>query len=295
MSLTNIADLAEQVNKFWVPTWKPELMETNLIANLIDKSYSGQIQRAGDTVYVSQVSRPSGSNKAIGAATGHEYFSTEKLATSRIAIVADRVISAAYEFDSLVDLQTDMLSNNSMIKANMLQAMSIQLNNYIYSKVNATTPYDTVTDFNASQLAKLKKFAGQKKWGADKPFYVLADPSYYSDLIQSSTIVSSDFVTGDQVVVSGKIGQKRYGFTIFEDNSEGLLDVIATEAGTDSEDIAVAFHPDFLHLVIQQEPVFEIAPLTANKQWGYILACRMVCGVKEGHDFASLHQTVFNT
>lgn len=293
MSVTLLSDLSEQVNKFWSPTWKGELLETNIMAGLIDKSYTGEIRQGGDTVYSSQVSRPTASIASTSSAEA-AYFATEKLSTSRIAIVADQVISAAYEFSSLVQLQTELEKNDSLIRANLLQAMSIKLNNLIYSKVNASSPYGTVTDFNASQLAKLKKFAGQKKWMKNKPFYVVADPSYYSDLIQSQTVVSNDFVS-DQSVPSGILAQQRYGFMIYEDNSDGLLSVIAAEGGTDTEDVAVAFHPDFLHLVTQQQPVFEIASLASNKQFGYLLVASMVCGVKEGHDFADLHQVVFNT
>ncbi len=59
--------------------------------------------------------------------------------------------------------------------------------------------------------------------------------------------------------------------------------------------MAIAFHPDFLHLAIQQMPEFEIASLTSNKQFGYVLVGKMVGGAVLGHDSAALHQTVFNT
>jgi len=292
MSATLITDLTNQINKYWAPIWKQELMETNLIANLVSKDYEGVILRGGDTAYVTQVTRPDGQRKAIGS--GHEYFATEKLTTSRIAITANQVFSAAYEFDSLLDIQTDLNKNESVIKSNLMQAMSIQLNTYLYSFVNATTPNATVTDFNASQIAALRKFAGKKKWMTNKEWYILCDSSYYSDLLQSQALTSSDYVA-DRPVIGGQFGMKRYGFNIFEDNSAGLIDVIATETGTDVEDVAVAFHPDFLHLAIQEMPSFEIASLTSNKQFGYILVGKMLGGAALGHDSASLHQTVFNT
>jgi hypothetical protein len=292
MSATLISDLSNQINKYWAPTWKEDLLETSLLANLVSKEYEGEIKRGGDTVYSTQVTRPTGQRKAKGS--GHEYFATEKLTTSRITITADQVISAAYEFDDLLDLQTDLEKNDSLIRNNLLQAMNIQLNTYLYSFVNATTPIATVTDFNAAQVAALRKFAGQNKWRTDKDWYILCDPSYHSDLLSAATLTSADY-TPDQPVVSGQIGMKRYGFKIFEDNSDGLIDVIAAEGGTDTADVAVAFHPDFLHLAAQMQPTFEVASLTSNKQFGYILVGKMVCGAALGHDSASLHQTVFNT
>ena len=292
MSATLITDLTNQINKYWAPIWKPELLEANLLANLVNKEYEGDIKRGGDTVHVTQISRPSGQRKTTGS--GHDSFVTEKLSTSRISIVANQTISAAYEFDDLLDVQTDLEKNDSLIKANLMQAMGIQLNSYLYSFVNASTPLAAVTDFNATQVSLLRKFAGQKKWNHSKEWYILADSSYHADVLNAATLSSADFVA-DRPVVSGQVGSKRYGFNIFEDNSDGLLSVIATEGGTDSEDVAVAFHPDFLHMVTQVQPSFEIASLTSNKQFGYILVGKMLMGAALGHDSASLHQTVFNT
>jgi hypothetical protein len=292
MSATVIADLTNQINKYWAPTWKSELLETDLLSNLCSKEYEGQIKRGGDTVHVTQVTRPSGNRKAKGS--GHEFFETEKLGTSRISITADQVYSAAYEIDELIDLQTDLEKNESVIKQNLLDAMKIKLNTYLYSFVNATTPISGVTDFNGAQLQALRKFAGANKWNRQKQWYILADASYYSDLLGVTALTSADFVN-DKPIVGDMAGMKRFNFNIFEDNSDGLLDVIATETGTDTEDVAVAFHPDFLHSVIQEAPTFEIAPLISNKQFGYILVAKMVGGAALGHDSASLHQTVFNT
>lgn len=292
MSATLIADLSNQINKYWAPKWKEELLETNLLANLVSKDYQGEIKQGGDTVYISQMARIAGARKSIGS--GHEFFDTEKISMSRISLVADQVFSGAYEIDSLAQLQSDLEKNDSMLKANIMQAMSIKLNTYLYSFVNAASPIASVTDFNASQLAALRKYAGGNKWDRSKQWYCLADSSYYSDLLSASTLTSSDFV-GDKPIVGNSTGMSRYGFNIFEDNSDGLLDVIATEGGTDTEDVAVAFHPDFLHMAMQQMPEFEIASLTSNKQFGYVLVGKMVGGAVLGHDSAVLHQTVFNT
>lgn len=292
MSTTLIGDLTDQVQKFWAPTWKQELMETNILINQVSKEYEGQIKMSGDTVYITQVSRPTGATKTVGS--GHEYFSTEKLSASRISLVADKVFSAAYEFDDLLQLQSDLEKNDSVIRQNLLQAMSIQMNNYLYSFVNASSPTGTVTDFNAAQVAALRKFAGSKKWGMDKTWYINADSSYYSDMLSAATLTSVDYGASDAPVIGGNIGLKRYGFQIFEDNSDGLLSVIATEGGSATADVAVAFHPDFLHFAMQMQPKFEISSLHANKQFGYVISARSVGGAVLGHDSASLHQVVFN-
>jgi hypothetical protein len=293
MGATLLGDLSNQVAKFWAPTWKSELMESNILMNQVDKDYEGAIKQQGDTVYITQVTRPAGQIKTVGA--GHETFATEKLGQSRIALTANRVFSAAYEFDSLLQLQTDLAKNDSVIRQNLLQAMSIQINSYLYSFVNPTSPTGTVTDFNASQVAALRKFAGQKKWMQNKAWYLNVDPSYYSDLLSAATLTSVDYGAADAPVIGGNIGLKRYGFNIFEDNSDGLISAIAKVSGTDLVDVALAFHPDFLHFGMQLEPEFEISSLHSNKQFGYIISVRAVGGAVIGHDFSNLHQIVFNT
>jgi hypothetical protein len=46
---------------------------------------------------------------------------------------------------------------------------------------------------------------------------------------------------------------------------------------------------------MQLQPEFEISSLHSNKQFGYVISVRAVGGAVLGHDYASLHQVVFNT
>jgi hypothetical protein len=175
------------------------------------------------------------------------------------------------------------------------EAIDKQINTYLYSLISGTNYAGTVTDFNASQISALRKYAGQKKWRKDGNWWILADSSYHSDLLSSQTLVSSDYAAGEQPVVAGQIVNKRYGFGILEDNSDGLLDLIGTLSGTDSEDVALAFHRDFMHLVLQTEVMFKLSDLHAMKKRGYLLTAEIVGGAAKGHDHDNLHKIVFNT
>jgi len=295
MSATLINELSDQIQKFWSPIFVPELKESALLPTLVSKDYSGEISQGGDTVYVSMVQSSKGERKTIGA--GHEVFSSEKLKTQRIGIVADQVITASFELDNLISLQNQLGSatGESAIRDALLKGIELQLNEYLYGLVapSASAPdhiANGVTDFNATQILAMRKLASQAKWPNDGQWYLLSDPSYYNDILNAATMTSGDFV-GDQPVVGGRIAQRRFGFNILEDNSEAMKLVSPTEA---VDDLALAFHPSFMYLVMQQQPTFKLSDLHANKQHGYLLSVSMVCGAKLGIEGAVKHMTAYN-
>lgn len=295
MSATLINELSDQIEKFWSPIFVPELKESALLPNLISKDYEGAITQGGDTVYVSMVEAATGEIKTIGA--GHESFSSEKLTTQRIGIVADKVITVSYELDNLISLQNQLGSatGEAAIRASMLKGVELQLNGFLYGLVAPSTSapdHDiaSVTDFNASQILACRKLAAQAKWMNDGQWWLLADPSYYNDILNAATMTSGDYV-GDQPVVGGRVVQRRFGFNILEDNSAAMAKLSPTLA---AEDYALAFHKDFMYLVMQQQPKFELSSLHANKQHGYLLSVTMVCGAKLGIQGNVKHIKVYN-
>ncbi len=292
MAKTSVKDLEEQVQKYWSSLLLDELKEDSIIVNLLNKDYQNAIQKGGDEVYVTQVVRPQGATKTIGVGD-YDVYNTEKLTTTRIGVKADKIFEAGFELDSLIDLQTQIQMENSSIRNALKEAIDMQINSYIYSLVSATNKQGSITDFNATQLVAARKFAGQKKWRKGPDWYLLADCSYHGDLVNSQTLVSQDYVA-DMPVINGQMMNKRYNFGIFEDNSDGLLSLIAKAGGSATEDVALAFHRDFMHLVLQQELTFKLSDLHANKQRGFLLTAEIIGGAKPGHDHDDLHKIYYN-
>src|SRR3972149_4494848 len=114
MPATLLADVQNQVQTFWSNMFMDELKERTLLPSLVNKDYQGEIKPGGSTVRVSQVNRPTADQNAGGS--GHEFFNTTKLSTNYIDIVADQVFSAAYEFDDLVALQSQIGAQDSKIR-----------------------------------------------------------------------------------------------------------------------------------------------------------------------------------
>lgn len=284
MSLTQLADLENQVQKKWSPLFMPELKEMTVLPSLINRDYEGEITQGFDTVYVSQVITPTATRKNTRDADA-DTFESSKVQTRRIAIVADQTITAAHEFSSLAELQTQLGSpeGKSEIRRTLLKSMELELNNYIYSLVasSATAPdhvLANVSDFNAAQLLTNRKLASQAKWSRDE-WWLLLDPSFFNDLLSAQTLTQMDSVGDGSSIVGGQFVSKRYGFNIIEDNSEGMKYVSPTLA---TEDLGLAFHKDFMHLVMQKQPTFELSSLHAQKKHGFLLSVNMVCGAAQG-------------
>lgn len=291
MAVTTINDLSAQVREFWSDMFVQELQESNMLASLVNRDYQGEIGPGGNQVKVTQWLDAAGEIATIGV--DDESFNPEKLQETQIAITADKIFSASFQFTSMAQLQTQLEAADSPIRAALLNGVSKQLNSYLYGLFLGTNNTSAVTDFNASQVASLRKYAGQNKWKKDGNWFLMADPSYHADMLAAATLTSSDNVN-EQPVVAGQIGTRRYGFNIFEDNSDGLLDVISTVGGAGTEDVALAFHRDAMHLVMQSEAAFSVADLTSNNQRGFVIKVDLIGGAKAGHDHAALHHVVYN-
>lgn len=295
MSATLLADVQNQVQAFWSPTFTDQLKENTLLPSLVNKQYQGYIKAAGDRVRVNQVNRPTAERKTVGA--GHETFSTQTLSTSYVDIIADQVITAAYEFDDLVQLQSQIGQQDSKIRQGLMEAVEIELNKYLYTKVapsvsNPAHRVSGVADFNASALNNVRKLASQAKWAKDGGWWLLSDPSYMTDLLNAQTLTSSDYTGGEAPVIGGQMARQRFGFNILEDNSMSAS--VKPSFVTGAEDMALAFHPDFLHLVMQTMPEIKVSDLHSNKQFGYVISIRLIVGSSIGIDGAKKHIVVYN-
>jgi len=268
----------------------PELRESNPLIALVDKRYIGEIKNQGDTVKVSQIKKAQGETKVIGAA-GDNTFTPEKLVTAYVDIKADRRMVASFKMEDLVSLQSQIKEESSDIRQSLLDGVSTQINNYLYSLVApaAGQALTGVANLDASVLKQIRVIAGKQKWLKTGGWYALLSPDYYSDLMDGVTLTSTDFVA-DQPMVGGEIATRRFGFNVIEDNSDGLASVSPT-AGNPS---GVFFHPAFCHMVSQQTARFKVSDLHSNEEFGYLISVDVIMGGAIGIQGPEMHATVVN-
>ena len=293
MSDTKLSDVANQVKKYWGAMFMDELKEDTLLPSLVNKDYQGDIKNGGDTVYVSQINRPNAERKTVGS--GAESFSSQLMSTSRVAIQANQRITASFEMEDLVQLQSQIGENDSTIRQALLDSVEIELNNYLYSLVSPSTSspdhvLNGITDMNKAQVIALRNLASTAKWKRDD-WWLLLDPTYMGEILADTTLTSSDYVGGDAPIVAGQVASKRLGFNILEDNSAGILQLSPANIGVSC---GLGFHKDFLHLVMQRQPTFQLSSLHANNKHGFLLSVDiLVAGL--GVDGSSKHIQIYDT
>lgn len=292
MSQTDLAQVAAQVQTFWAPLFMKELRESLLLASLVNKEYDGQIKGLGDTVRVSQINAAAGQIKTVGVDA--DTFDSTPLTTQYVDIKADKRFVASFEFADLVMLQSQLGAQDSEIRAGLMFGMEKKINDYLYSLLSPSTSAPDhlvtgVTDFNAAQLSGVRLLASKAKWMKNKGWYGLLSPTYYSDLLNSQTLVSADFVP-DAPTVGGQIASQRFGFNLLEDNSDGIA-----ANSTSGDDVGLFFHPDFMHFVSQTMPTFKVSDLHSNHKFGFVISCDLVGGAKLGIDGDVKHIVVKNS
>lgn len=296
MAVTNIGDVSNQVQKYWAPVFTRELRESLLLGGLVNRQYEGDMKRQGDTVYVSSITAPTGSLLTVG--TDADVFASDQLSMSRISITANKRAVASFEFEDLAIIQSQLDSQDSELRTALMHSMNKQINDYLYTLVSPSTSSPdhsiaSVTDFNASQLSAARLLAAKAKWPKDgKGWWCLVDPSYMSDLLNASTLTSSDYGANDAPVIGGQMALQRFGFNILEDNSAGILNA---GAATGTADVATLFHPDFMHLCMQTEVQVKVSDLHSQNKFGYVISVDVIFGAALGIAGNVKHIVVYNT
>lgn len=285
MSVTNLAVVNDQIQKFWAPIFMKELRESLLLGALVNKDYKGSIQKLGDEVTISQLNAPQGELRTAGVDA--DSFGSETMTLKEVKLKANKRAVASFDIEELVDIQSQLGAQESEIRNALRFAVDKQINDYLYSLVSPSTSAPdhllaSTAAYNATTHLSVRKLAAKARWLKDKGWWTLLDPLYYNDMLGATTMTSSDFVGDDTPVVGGQIAKQRFGFNILEDNS---LDQ-ATEG------YGLIFHPDFMNLAMQMEPRFKLSDQHANKKFAYVLSCDLIFGAALGIDGDKKHIVV---
>jgi hypothetical protein len=282
MATTLLADVQDQVQTEWSALFMQEFLESHLLAALVNKDYEGDIRKKNDTVRVSQIVSPTDTAlRTVGVDA--DTFESRKLETAYVDVVANKRAVESYEFEELIDLQTILDTNDPKIRQSMMFSIGKQINDYLYSLVapSASAPDHTLTsvaNLNSTNMLSVRTLASQSKWPAQER-WLLADPQYYSDIVADQSYSETDFAGSDIPGMTGRVGARRYGFNVLEDDSRPAQE-------------ALAFHPDWLLLAMQTEPRFQVSNLHSNKQFGYVLSVDLVFGAALGINGDVKHITV---
>ncbi len=274
MTTTTFATI-DNVNKLvqtiWSPLFMKELRENTLWAGLINPTYGPF--KGGDTTKVSRINKPTSTIKTVG--TDADSFSANVLSSTQVDLKVDKRAVSAFKFEDLAIVMSQLEQEESEIREALLSDCKQQVNDFIKSQISpsAAAPDHVltgVTDFNAAQLSAIRLLAGQAKWPSDKPWYLLVDPTFLTDIMDDTTLASADYGAADAPIIQGKVSLPRMNFNIIEDNSL-------------SADTGFAFTSDFM-LGALGEPVFKVSDLHPLGEFGFVISCDVVFGVKQWDD-----------
>jgi len=272
MASTNLTDIQYQVQKYWSPVATKQLRESLLLGSIVNKDYSGEIRKGGDTVRVYSVNAPAATTKTVGTVDSNT-FSPAALSTAYVDVKADKHVTAAFEFADEVELMSLIDRQNPEVMAALVFAVEKAVNSALYAALipSAAAPDHQIVkaSMDASALLEVRKLAATAKWDQSKGWYGLLDPKYYSDVLQSQTLVSSDFGAADTPVIGGKVGLRRYGMQLAEDNSL-------------AEGTAYFLHPDAMLMVMAKEMAIKVSDLHPAGKHGVLLSVDLIWGCALG-------------
>lgn len=282
MATTLLADVQNQVQTEWSGIFMQEFLESHLLAALVNKDYEGDIRKKNDTVRISQIVSPTDTSlRTIGVDA--DTFESRKIETAYVDLQANKRAVESYEFEDLIDLQTVLDTGDPKIRQSMMFSIGKQINDYLYSLVapSAAAPAHQVTgvaNLNSTSMLSIRTLASQSKWPAQER-WLLADPTYYSDVVADQSYSETDFGGMDIPGMTGRVGARRYGFNVLEDDSRPSQE-------------ALAFHPDWLLLAMQTEPRFKVSDAHPNRRFGVILSVDLVFGATLGINGDEKHITI---
>jgi hypothetical protein len=192
------------------------------------------------------------------------------LESTQIDIVADKRISAAYQFSDLAKLQS--MAFEAEAQAALIYSLQLKLEQLLIGiLVPSSTPAHSVSPATpglmaAADLANARTLLSLADVSMVDRYWV-GSPSYYGDLITNTTIASRDYVPAGSPTSTGFLTEPLYGFTIGESN------VLAN-------DTSFAVHRSALSLVMQQGIRIQISNLHAQGKYGYVMSADMVVGYK---------------
>lgn len=285
LGATKMADVAEQIQKFWGPLGLSQLYQENPLLSVVNREYEGNLQRQGDTVYVSVIKPLTGFMQTIG--TDADSFETEKIETVRTAIQATKVFSSNIELESLAELQSQLDSGNPRLRETMIRAINNKVNAFLYSFVKSSVVDGTSGDTGVSTMSKTefraaRVYAGAQKWPKDGNWFALLDPAFWGDISIDDKLASVDYV-GETPITQSMNMRRLLDFNCAEDNSL-------------PNDQALFFHRDWLYAVMQTGMIWNVTDLRSNYKRGVLLTCEMVGGAaKNAYIGDTLHWPVYNS
>jgi Phage capsid protein len=239
--------------------------DVSSFANFFAKDYEGDISAKGQVVKINTIVAPEGEILADDKAQ----FSPSELQISQQSLTVDQIAVASVEITDLAQMQSLDFQND------LSQALAYAIRKKMEAAILAallpstSAPDHDVAPAAASALAAID--FGTARTLLSTALVPVTDrkaflaPSYYGDILNSTNVVSADFVSGNSA--QSGVASKFMGFEISEHN---LL----------SADVAYFAHKSALNIAMQKGVTVKVSDLHVQRKLGYLVSAHMIYGLK---------------
>lgn len=262
MAVQGVVALANLIPEIWSQQMYDELRNNVMFLNFFETKYVQDLQ-FGDIVRVNQIAAPAAESLTDDTAA----FNTQSLVVNQKSVTVDRRISAAFDISDLAQLQA--LSFQQEAISALSYAIRKKLEEQIIAALipSAAAPDHDIAPATPGTLAgvdvaTMRGLLSTALVPVSGRALMLA-PSYYTDLLNETKIMSRDFTSGNSAEAG--VADAFLGFQIMEHN---LL----------ANDVGYAAHPSAMSIVIQQQPRVQISNLHPTGYYGYRVSADLVVG-----------------
>jgi hypothetical protein len=263
MSVSGKVEFDNLIPEVWSPLMYAELRNKIAFMNFCARTYEGSIANLGDVVRVNQIQAP----EAEILTDDKDQFASQALSTSQFSITVSKRAVASYEVTDTAMLQS--LKVQGEIRDALVYSIRKKIESDIITALvaSASAPDHQIGPASANVLAaadvgSIRSLLATAKVPVSECGLFLA-PSYFTDLLNSSSVTSRDF--GDQNSAMSGIIRGYMGMNVMEHDLLG-------------NDIGYALHPSALQLVIQQDVNVKVSDLHSQRKFGMLISADILYG-----------------
>lgn len=288
MSVTTPASNPDHVKQIWSNLFTDEFREMHPLVQLLDKTYRGEFGQGNDTVRISEYL--AGEGELLNIDTSNDAnmeaceFNPEPVSTRFIDLKIEKRAVSSREFCDLTDLLSQISSSDPKLRETMAFEVSRRVNDYLYGKVDTSSSSPDhvlggTAAFTAGVLTSLGELANDANW-PENDRWVLVDSNYYKDLLDATTLTSTDSGNTDLPIIAGRFVQQRFGWNIVLDNSRGLRTLNTTPG---NPGVALAFNPEFMHWADLGGAQFKDSDQHSARKFGHVMSTHVDIGAAMGN------------
>jgi hypothetical protein len=267
-NLLTTTELAAVIPETWSANFYPTLLQNIVFADSIARDYEGEIAGLGDTVNVTNFPEFGGA-KAISE---NEVVEAVSIVAGNTQLIIDQL--TALDYVVTLRAQKQSLEHANALRELAMHAILKKMQSLIIADIAPSTsaPDHTISYASGTTLALADILSARKLLDAqsvpdDGKRVLVTGTNQWNDMYNITGFTSRDFIPVGNPLVDGKMSPQVLGF-----NPKMTAAVSNT---------TYAFHPIFMQLAVQMQPLVEVFNTGATGLRGLRVNTTVLWGKKQ--------------